>query len=99
MKMPKSKFAVLFMSFTLLLAGCSGGGGEESEGSASSEKNPVTDRENEIVIGVTSEPQNWDPIDTFLLDWSTVAATGIQGPLERSLDLELQPGLAESWEL
>lgn len=98
MKMQKSKFAVLFMSFTLLLAGCSGGGGEESEGSASPEKNPVADRENEIVIGVTSEPQNWDPIDTFLLDWSTVATSVYEGLVERSLDLELQPGLAESWE-
>lgn len=98
MKMQKSKFAVLFMSLTLLLAGCSGGGAEESEGSESNASNPVTDRGNEIVIGVTAEPQNWDPIDTFLLDWSTVATSVYEGLVDRSLDLELQPGLAESWE-
>lgn len=96
--MKKSKIAALFMSFTLLLAGCSGGSGEESEGSASSSENPVTDRGNEIVIGVTSEPQNWDPIDTFLLDWSTVATSVYEGLIERTIDLELEPGLAESWE-
>ncbi|WP_249650788.1 ABC transporter substrate-binding protein, partial [Lysinibacillus sp. D4A3_S15] len=43
------------------------------------------------------DPQNWDPIDTFLLYWSTVATSVFEGLVSRSLDLEIHPGLAESW--
>src|SRR5699024_3990865 len=37
-------------------------------------------------------------IATFLLDWSTVATSVFEGLVDRDLDLELQPGLAEEWE-
>lgn len=53
---------------------------------------------NELTLGVNGDPHSWDPIDTFLLDWSTVATSVFEGLVERSTDLKLQPGLAESWE-
>lgn len=100
----KKKLSILFallLSFTLVLSACSSGKSEKSSAGSSEkgkEENPVKDRGNEIVIGVTAEPQNWDPIDTFLLDWSTVATSVFEGLVDRTLDLKLQPGLAESWE-
>ncbi|WP_404330019.1 ABC transporter substrate-binding protein [Mesobacillus maritimus] len=98
----KKKWLSLFslmLAFTLVLAACSGGGEESSKNEkGDSGENPAKDRGNEIVVGVSSEPQNWDPIDTFLLDWSTVATSVFEGLVDRTLDLEIQPGLAESWE-
>lgn len=103
----KKKWSFLFtllVIFTLVLSACSGKGSKETGSSsdtnknASNAENPVKDRGNEIVIGVSGDPQNWDPIDTFLLDWSTVATSVFEGLVDRTLDLELKPGLAESWE-
>ena len=99
------KFVMLVVALvvSLILAACNNSststGEQNNEGEdTSSTNNPVTGREGELVIGVAGEPQNWDPIDTFLLDWSTVATSVFEGLVDRSLDLELQPGLAESWE-
>jgi peptide/nickel transport system substrate-binding protein len=93
------KFYSTMMLLVLLLAACSGGTKETSSASdkKSSNENPAKNRGNELVIGVSGDPQNWDPIDTFLLDWSTVATSIFEGLVDRNLDLELQPGLAESW--
>lgn len=98
MKFQGLKSLTLLTSLTLLLAACSGNGGGSGEGSSSNGKNPASDRGNEVVVGLSSDPQSWDPIDTFLLDWSTVATSVFEGLVERTLDLELKPGLAESWE-
>ncbi|QED46326.1 ABC transporter substrate-binding protein [Cytobacillus dafuensis] len=103
MKKKLSFLFTLLMIFTLVLSACSSGGSSEKAGSDTSkenskEENPVKDRGNEIIVGVSAEPQNWDPIDTFLLDWSTIATSVFEGLVDRTLDLELQPGLAESWE-
>lgn len=90
----------LLLVIMLVLAACSNGGTGKEEGTkkADNGKNPAADRGNEVVVGLSSDPQSWDPIDTFLLDWSTVATSVFEGLVERNLDLELQPGLAESWE-
>lgn len=100
--MTKSKNLVvsLLLVVMLVLAACSSGGNDKTEGTKkeNNEKNPAADRGNEVVVGISSDPQSWDPIDTFLLDWSTVATSIYEGLVERDLDLELQPGLAESWE-
>lgn len=96
----KKQFLVITMMLVLILTACSNGntGSEGSGDSSTDEKNPASDRGNEVVIGLSSDPQSWDPIDTFLLDWSTVATSVFEGLVERTLDLELVPGLAESWE-
>lgn len=100
MKKQLSSLLALLVIFTLILSACSSGGKEKAstDSSKGSEENPVKDRGNEIVIGVSGDPQNWDPIDTFLLDWSTVATSVFEGLVDRTIGLELQPGLAESWE-
>ncbi|WP_342513070.1 ABC transporter substrate-binding protein [Sporosarcina sp. FSL K6-1522] len=100
MKRNKNVFISVVMIVMLVLAACSGGGGDKKEGAKTTDggKNPAESRGNEIIVGITSDPQSWDPIDTFLLDWSTVAISVFEGLVERDLDLELKPGLAESWE-
>lgn len=102
MKKMKKKLSFLFtllLIFTFVLSACSGKSEKTSTGSTKSDgENPAKDRGNELVFGVSGDPQNWDPIDTFLLDWSTVSTSVFEGLVDRTLDLELQPGLAESWE-
>jgi peptide/nickel transport system substrate-binding protein len=97
------KFMIVMLIAMLVLAACSSTPKESSApkdstgtGQAGGD-NPVKGRGNEIVIGVAAEPQNWDPIDTFLLDWSTVATSVFEGLVDRTVDLKIQPGLAESW--
>lgn len=99
MKKMKHWLLLSAVSVVLILAACSGGDSSSKDESAKGNKeNPVANRGNEVVIGVPSEPQNWDPIDTFLLDWSTVATSVFEGLIDRDVNLELNPGLAESWE-
>lgn len=93
----QTKLVAIFSIVVLILAGCSDDG-SEGETKNSSGENPAESRGNEIVVGITSDPQSWDPIDTFLLDWSSVATSVFEGLVERTLDLELKPGLAEKWE-
>ncbi|HJF31402.1 MAG TPA: ABC transporter substrate-binding protein [Sporosarcina psychrophila] len=96
----KNLIVSLLLVVMLVLAACSGEGSDKKEGTSKENdgKNPAESRGNEVVVGISSDPQSWDPIDTFLLDWSTVATSVFEGLVERNLDLELQPGLAESWE-
>lgn len=99
MKKKLSFLFTLLIIFTLVLSAC---GGKSESGGATEKKadgeNPAKNRGNELVIGVSGDPQNWDPIDTFLLDWSTIATSVFEGLVNRTLDLKLEPGLAESWE-
>ncbi|MYL36396.1 ABC transporter substrate-binding protein [Halobacillus litoralis] len=94
--MKKAISGALFLLVVLIMAACSSNSEETSAENASEIE--VEGREGELVVGVPGDPQNWDPIDTFLLDWSTVATSVFEGLVDRNLDLELQPGLAESWE-
>lgn len=97
---------VLLLVMSMFLAGCSNNketssgskNGDNQENNASNEKNPAQGKGNELTIGVTGDPKNWDPIDTFLLDWSTVATSVFEGLIKRDNDLKIGPGLAESWE-
>ncbi|WP_417714962.1 ABC transporter substrate-binding protein [Roseibium sp. SCP14] len=51
-----------------------------------------------LVVAQQQDPQNLDPIDTFRLAWGSIASNIFDGLIHRTEDLELQPGLAESWE-
>lgn len=85
----------------LVLAACGGTKTEDGKGDKVSKpagENPADKRGNSLVIATPTDPQSWDPIDTFLLDWSSVASSIYEGLVDRNLDLELEPGLAESWE-
>ncbi|UBV44686.1 ABC transporter substrate-binding protein (plasmid) [Deinococcus taeanensis] len=50
-----------------------------------------------LTVATAQDPQNWDPIDTFLVAWGTVAHNIYDGLIIRSADLKLQPGLATKW--
>lgn len=99
--MRKNKILLLLMlSVMLILAACGGkkGDSDSGEGSKSSGENSAAKRGNSLVVAIPTDPQSWDPIDTFLLDWSSVGSSIFEGLVDRNLDLDLEPGLAESWE-
>lgn len=51
-----------------------------------------------LTIAQAQDPNNWDPIATFLLAWGSVASNIYEGLVLRDENLKLQPGLATSWE-
>ncbi|TWF58901.1 ABC transporter substrate-binding protein [Neorhizobium alkalisoli] len=51
-----------------------------------------------MTISTPQDPGSWDPIDTFLVQWSAVATNIFDGLTYRGPDLKIVPGLAESWE-
>lgn len=51
-----------------------------------------------LTIASPQDPGSWDPIDTFLVNWASVATNIFDGLTYRGPDLELVPGLATHWE-
>lgn len=51
-----------------------------------------------LTIAQAQDPNNWDPIATFLISWGSVASNFFEGLVIRDENLKLQPGLATSWE-
>lgn len=51
-----------------------------------------------LTISSPQDPGNWDPIDTFLVNWASVATNIFDGLTYRGPDLELVPGLAIGWD-
>ena len=52
-----------------------------------------------LTVAQRQDPGNWDPVDTFLVAWSSAGGNIFDGLIRRDENLELQPGLAESWEV
>ncbi len=52
-----------------------------------------------LTIAQAQDPNNWDPIATFLISWGSVAGNFFEGLVIRDESLKLQPGLATSWEV
>lgn len=50
-------------------------------------------------IASPQDPGSWDPIDTFLVNWSAVANNVFDGLVARTPDLEIVPALATEWEI
>lgn len=95
----KLLYSMMLILLTTLLVACGGGSEDTSTDEGSGESTSgETPSDGELVIGVPGDPQNWDPIATFLLDWSTIATSVFEGLVDRNLDLEIGPGLAEEWE-
>ncbi len=59
---------------------------------------PLAQPSGTLTIAQAIDPQNWDPIDTFLLAWGMVGSNIYDGLVSRNLNLEIEPGLATSWE-
>lgn len=95
-------YLVLTVVLVTLLTACSSNSEVAKDDGKSEEGTPVAQEKgndnNEIVVGVIGDPHSWDPIDTFLLNWSTVATSVFEGLVDRNLDLEILPGLATDWE-
>lgn len=51
-----------------------------------------------MTVASPQDPGSWDPIDTFLVNWASVATNIYDGLLYRGPDLKLVPALALSWE-
>lgn len=51
-----------------------------------------------LVVSSPQDPGSWDPIDTFLVNWASVATNIFDGLTYRGPDLKLVPGLATAWE-
>jgi len=51
-----------------------------------------------LTVAQQNDPSNLDPIDTFLISWGAVGSNIFDGLVMRDEDLQLQPGLATSWE-
>jgi len=52
-----------------------------------------------LTVAQPQDPGSWDPIDTFVVNWSTVAENVFDGLIRRTTDMKLVPGLATSWEV
>lgn len=51
-----------------------------------------------MTVSSPQDPGSWDPIDTFLVNWASVATNIYDGLTYRGPDTKLVPGLATSWE-
>jgi peptide/nickel transport system substrate-binding protein len=52
-----------------------------------------------LTVAQALDPGSWDPIDTFLVDWSKVANNIYDGLTQRGPDMKLTPALATSWKV
>lgn len=51
-----------------------------------------------LTVSSPQDPGSWDPIDTFLVNWASVATNLYDGLTYRGPDLKLTPGLATGWQ-
>src|SRR5215469_5851013 len=52
-----------------------------------------------LTIAQDRDPNNWDPIATYLIAWGQVASNVFDGLVMRDEELHLKPDLATSWEV
>jgi peptide/nickel transport system substrate-binding protein len=52
-----------------------------------------------LTVAQALDPGSWDPIDTFLVDWSKVANNIYDGLIQRGPDMKLTPALATGWKV
>lgn len=52
-----------------------------------------------LTVAQALDPGSWDPIDTFLVDWSKVANNIYDGLVQRGPDMKITPALATSWKV
>lgn len=54
--------------------------------------------EGRLTVAQARDPQNLDPIDTFLITWGSLGSNIFDGLILRDENLQLKPALATSWE-
>ena len=52
-----------------------------------------------LVVSSPQDPGSWDPVDTFLVNWASVATNLYDGLTYRGPDAKLVPGLATAWDV
>jgi peptide/nickel transport system substrate-binding protein len=52
-----------------------------------------------LTVSSPQDPGSWDPIDTFLVNWASLATNVFEGLTYRGPDMKLVPGLATSWDV
>lgn len=52
-----------------------------------------------LTVAQAQDPNTWDPLATFLISWGSVASNFFDALVLRDEALNLQPGLATSWEV
>ena len=52
-----------------------------------------------LTVASPQDPGSWDPIDTFLINWASVATNVFDGLTYRGPDMKLVPALATSWDV
>src|SRR6185312_691309 len=52
-----------------------------------------------LTIAQARDPNNWDPIATYLIAWGQVGSNFLDGLVMRDEELHLKPDLATSWEV
>lgn len=52
-----------------------------------------------LTVSSPQDPGSWDPVDTFLINWASVATNIFDGLTYRGPDMKLVPALATSWEV
>ena len=52
-----------------------------------------------LTISSPQDPGSWDPIDTFLVNWSSVATNIYDGLVYRGPDTKIVPALATEWDV
>lgn len=53
----------------------------------------------DLTVAQRQDPNNWDPIDTFRVSWSSAGGSLFDGLILRDEELNLKPALADSWEV
>lgn len=51
-----------------------------------------------LTVAVAQDPGSWDPIDTYLVNWSIVANDIFDGLTARGADMKIRPALATRWQ-
>ena len=52
-----------------------------------------------LTVSSPQDPGSWDPVDTYLVNWASVATNIYDGLTYRGPDAKLVPGLATSWDM
>ncbi|CAM5795206.1 MULTISPECIES: ABC transporter substrate-binding protein [Brevibacillus] len=97
--MKKRVLASFFLSLSLMLSACSGGGSAPAgDSKPRSEGASQTEGKSELIVAVDQEPVGYDPHKVPAASSARVYSLVYDSLTKLDANLDLVPGLAESWE-